>query len=1482
MKKLLSVLVLVIIAGTKLSAQFSINVPTLVCLDLNTTGSTYVNVSTAQSGATSYSWTIAGPTSCSSPSIGITNSTLAIASAYCAGNYTVSCAAYSGSSLLATTSSTFNAIPGAGFSVTASQSGTICSGTQVTLTAVNNTLNTYTWMPGNLAGNSVVLTPAAGITNYTAYSNNGQGCSSFFVGAINVVSTPTVSIIGNNTVCPMGYAMLTPSGASNYTWNPAPSYQYNGTDYFYQTTASACYTLTGSVGSCTASAVHCVTVVGGMPSVSGTSVCPGANATLQVSGLNSYTLSWYTQAANSYTSVTSGSAVYQTSVAPTPTYYVSGINSAGCYVNYVGTISFLPAQTITITATPQNTICSGQSVTLTASGATGYQWFPGNSTSASIVVTPTNGSTYNVVGTQTSSCSSFTTIYVQVLNGIGLMSMTGTNVCSGQTSTLYAYGGSFNYTWTAPSGTITNSNPAYVSPSSNTCYTVVAVHPTAGCTYSGSICLNVSNNTLTVTGPATVCPNSQAVFCATVASGGGYSYSWSNGGWTSCTTETTALSGAGCLTVTAYSSSGCMLTGSVCYTIVPPPTVTITGNTGICVGSTATLTASGASSYSWIIPGSTGIQSGSTATYNTIYTYFNPYLFVSHAGGCVTTETFTIGYAATPTVSVASSQYICAGGSATLSASGGLTYTWQPGNLVGQTVVVSPTNSATYYVYAGQSSGCPGFGSTSVNFPPDIYGYASNSVICPGQSVTLNTYSTTGFTNFSWYDGNNVVATTATCVATPTANTCYTLSATHIGSGCTRTAVVCVNISSPSAQIIGSSTTCAGGYVYLYTNYVAGQSYTWMPGNTHSYDNYVYPTSNTCYTLTVRNNAGGCSSTSVHCISMVAPPAITVTGNQAICSGASLTLMAQGGWSYSWTPPSITGTVITITPATSNVMTVTGVSGTGCNMTQTVAIVVNATPTLSLLGPNNICPGSSAALYATGAANFTWLPSNTNGNTLTVMPTAPTVYTLLGTNPGGCSSVTTKTVNLYSLPAVNISASSTVCAGSPLTLLANGASTYVWNILGSGASQVVNPSSDSCYYVTGTSPVGCTATAVHCVTVLPLPSIGSLASATVCEGSSHTFTASGAASYLWSNAATSNTINVMPSATTAYTVTGTGSNGCFATSVVSLVVDTTCTDVWPGDANSDGMVNTSDVLEIGLAYSATGSARTPGGNSYVAQFASNWSGTVSSGKNKCHADCNGDGTVDNADTLAIFNNFGLSHAFRSSSNGTDIRVVSDQTYFTAGTWNKVDIYAGDGQTNIQLYGLTFDIDFDNTLVQSGAAYLIYTSSFLNNNNQNVEFKKPDFSSGKVYAASVRTDHNNVSGTGKIGELHFLIKQGTEGQFMSLGASNSERVDKDGNHSDQAGNNILVEIRADDVGLSRQTKDIVFSIIPNPATDRITLRNTSSKTTSYNITDVSGRTLQNGEFAGAATIDTSQLPAGVYMITCKSADLNSTQRLVIQR
>jgi hypothetical protein len=142
-------------------------------------------------------------------------------------------------------------------------------------------------------------------------------------------------------------------------------------------------------------------------------ICAGQSATLNASGATNYT--WNPGNLSGATQTFSPGA--------TQVYTINGANGS---CNGVGTTTITITNTLNVgLSTSNNTICSGSSVTLTASGATNYTFNPGGGVSNPAVVTPTGTTTYTVLGT-TFGCSGNSVITVTVLNcATGLSSNNG-------------------------------------------------------------------------------------------------------------------------------------------------------------------------------------------------------------------------------------------------------------------------------------------------------------------------------------------------------------------------------------------------------------------------------------------------------------------------------------------------------------------------------------------------------------------------------------------------------------------------------------------------------------------------------------------------------------------------------------------------------------------------------------------------------------------------------------------------------------------------------------------------------------------------------------------------------------------------------------------------------------------------------------------------------------------------------------------------
>lgn len=228
-----------------------------------------------------------------------------------------------------------------------------------------------------------------------------------------------------------------------------------------------------------------------------------------------------------------------------------------------------------------------------------------------------------------------------------------------------------------------------------------------------------------------------------------------------------------------------ILTSSAC---VSPTVALSSSNSSICIGSSAVLTATGATTYSWNT-GATTTSISVTPTTTTNYTVIG-----SNGGGCSDTKTINISVTPQPTVtSVSSSTAVCAGQAVTFTATGAANYTWTPGALTTSIVVVSPTASVIYTV-VGVTGPCSSSAVQSMSVKP------SPSLTITPASVTLctagspATLTANGGITYSWTPANFAgPSNIQTVVVSPSVSTVYSVASTN-SLGCVGTNTVSVLI----------------------------------------------------------------------------------------------------------------------------------------------------------------------------------------------------------------------------------------------------------------------------------------------------------------------------------------------------------------------------------------------------------------------------------------------------------------------------------------------------------------------------------------------------------------------------------------------------------------------------------------------------------------------------------------------------------------
>lgn len=404
-----------------------------------------------------------------------------------------------------------------------------------------------------------------------------------------------------------------------------------------------------------------------------------------------------------------------------------------------------------------------------------------------------------------------------------------TAICSGQSATLTASGTGFTtYTWSTSS----NNASISVTPATTTNYSVTANTATVNCSLDAYFTLSVTPT------PTVVVTPSSAVVCsgnsATLIASGASTYSWSTGPVTNSIVVTPTV-----LTqpvVTGYNGL-CSHSVMVNVGVSPTPTINITGAPSVtyCSGGVLTMTASGASNYTWS-NGPTTATNAVSPTVATIYTV------TGAIASCVSSKTISVNMVVTPTVSVNSSaSVICSGGSSTLTANGASTYSWNT-TATNSVIVVSPTINTTYTV-VGYNGACFDTKTTSITMTTNIVVTASANpnILCSGSQLTL---TSTGATNYTW----STSANTNTDTVSPLSSDTYTVYGTS--GSCTGSAVVNVTVNPlPMVTALASSSlVCVNGTVMLTAG--GAQNYTWMPGSMIGSVQTQTPGSTTVYTVT--------------------------------------------------------------------------------------------------------------------------------------------------------------------------------------------------------------------------------------------------------------------------------------------------------------------------------------------------------------------------------------------------------------------------------------------------------------------------------------------------------------------------------------------------------------------------------------------------------------------------------------------------------
>ena len=693
-------------------------------------------------------------------------------------------------------------------------------------------------------------------------------------------------------------------------------------------------------------------------------------------------------------------------------------------------------------------------------------------------------------------------------------------------------------------------------------------------------------------------------------------------------------------------TSGLPITHTLIINVEDPLTAgTILGSTPICPGTTLALTnPTGAPGGNWSssdftiasVNPTSGIvtgMSGGTA----IITYS-----VGNVCGVVSTTIAVTVYPAPNAGTISGSNVVCVGLTTTLS-DGGDPGSWSSSNTAvasidASTGVVTGIAGGTADISytATNSFGCISYATytMTVETTPVTGTIIGTLTVCSGLTTALS--DPTGAPGGTWSSTDPSVATAdasglVTGVTGGTSIISYTV--TNSCGPYPATVIVTVNPTPSVAAITGTFTVCEGSTT-LFADATGGG--VWSSGNTSVATvnsaglvfGVLAGTADISYAIT---SGAGCVGYAVQTVTVNPLPSIAaITGTTGVCVGSSTTLAdATGGGVWSSSTPAVasinasTGDCIGVTAGTATI-TYSVTSGAGCTAYALTTVTVYPLPTVAAItGTFTVCTGSTTALAdATGSGAWSssdpytaYVDASTGVVTGIAAGTADITYTV--TTGFGCSAYALQTVTVNTTPGIAvITGIFTRCVGVSFTLI-DAIGGGVWS---SSASSIasINPSSGTYIGVSAgtatitytiTSGAGCSAYALHDVTVFPLPTVAAITGTlTVCAGLNTTLadvTGGGAWSSSITSVATVNSSGVVHgvspgTSNISYSVTS--GSGCVGYAVVTVTVYPT-----PVVATITGIFTVCTGTTTPLADATTGGVWT---SSNTAKATVNSSGVV--------------------------------------------------------------------------------------------------------------------------------------------------------------------------------------------------------------------------------------------------------------------------------
>lgn len=293
--------------------------------------------------------------------------------------------------------------------------------------------------------------------------------------------------------------------------------------------------------------------------------------------------------------------------------------------------------------------------------------------------------------------------------------------------------------------------------------------------------------------------------------------------------------------------------------------------------------------------------------------------------------------------------------------------------------------------------------------------------------------------------------------------------------------------------------------------------------------------------------------------------------------------------------------------------------------------------------------------------------------------------------------------------------------------------------------------------------------------------------------------------------------------------------------------------VWPGDVNNNGIVNSVDVLYVGVAFGSNGASRPGGDETWEAQMLGDlWGQSFPDMINFAYADCDGNGTIEEDDIKDVIEeNFLLTHgevmpdnfANGTAGNAPEIQLIPQNDNIGTGQTAWFDIYLGTEDFPVDnFYGIALQMSYNPDFVLGSEWEFEEESNgwYDPDDEYTEEFLETDEANGKIEMALTRTNQESISGFGKIGSIKIVIEDIVFGlqDTLDLQIDNILVIDKDFNKIAMVPDSTSVIISSPNA-TNYPEKEPVVSVYPNPNKGKFNIKS-NAQINQIKITDIMGR------------------------------------------